>query len=72
VSLEKLNGTLVLFGTRARREGAEIPAASSLRVLFSRIEPVLSAPEADNHADFSLCARDACIRRERRLAALFA
>jgi len=40
--LEILNGTLMLFGRRARLERAQIAALDRFRIDLARIEPVLA------------------------------
>ena len=52
VPLEILHRAFVLFGRRARLEGAEIAALAGLRVRLARIEPVFAGSEFADHADF--------------------
>jgi hypothetical protein len=40
--LEKLDGTFVLFGCRTAAERPEISAATRLRILLARVQPVLT------------------------------
>jgi hypothetical protein len=42
LSLEELNCTLVLFRSRTAAERTKIPAATSLWILFSGIQPIFS------------------------------
>jgi hypothetical protein len=49
--LKVLHGALVLLRRRARLERTEIPPASSLRVLFARVETVLAGFELSDHVD---------------------
>src|SRR5262249_60429405 len=49
VPFEVLDGALVLLGSFARREGAEVLALARLRSLLARVEPVLAAGELANH-----------------------
>jgi hypothetical protein len=50
VPLEELHLAFVLFGRRASAESAEIATPARLRVLFARVEPVLTRFEFPNHA----------------------
>src|SRR5437879_590048 len=48
--LEKLDGTLVLFGRFSRLECAQISPLAGPRIDFSRIEPILAGFEFADHA----------------------
>ncbi len=48
-ALEELDGTLVLLGAGARREGAEILAALRARIDLARIESVFTAWKFSDH-----------------------
>ena len=48
-SLEKLHGALVLLRSGAAGKGTEIAPPAGLRILLTRIEPVLAGRELANH-----------------------
>jgi hypothetical protein len=48
-TFEKLHRALVLFGGSARFESPQVAATSSLGILLSRIEPILSGFHFANH-----------------------
>jgi len=49
VSLEILNRALVLLGSRARPERAQVTAFSGLSISFPRIEAILAGFEFTDH-----------------------
>src|ERR1051325_11086930 len=53
--LEILHGALVLFGRRARLEGAEVLALAGLAILLARIEPVAAGGKFADHAALPIC-----------------
>ena len=49
VTLEKLDGSLVLFGSVSCFECSEIPPFARPGVLLSRVEPILTRLQLSNH-----------------------
>ena len=49
-ALEELDRSFVLLGRRTRAEGAEVLAFAGLRVLLTRVEPILPRFQLPDHA----------------------
>jgi hypothetical protein len=49
VTLEKLDGSFVLFGSLSCFEGSEVPPLARPGILLSRVEPILTRLQLSNH-----------------------
>lgn len=64
--LEKLDGSLVLFGCLARLESTEITPLSGLRVLLAGIQTIVARLKFSNHDRLVICVQPRCQLRASR------